>query len=160
VGLSNGSHTFRVRATDPAGNTDPTPAERTWTVQAGGNTVEAETMTLSGSSVVVHSSSAASGGKDLAFYSNGSASKGFDGAATQVVLRARGTACNGFPQLKVYVDGALKGTAEITGSTFADYTLALGGLSGGAHTLRVSYENDLSSSTCDRNVYLDYYVLV
>ena len=30
--LVPGSHTFRVRATDSSGNTDPTPAERTWTV--------------------------------------------------------------------------------------------------------------------------------
>ncbi|CAA9317861.1 MAG: hypothetical protein AVDCRST_MAG93-5598, partial [uncultured Chloroflexia bacterium] len=34
AGLSDGSHTFRVRATDQAGNTDSTPAERTWTVDA------------------------------------------------------------------------------------------------------------------------------
>jgi hypothetical protein len=32
-GLDAGTHTFDVRATDPAGNTDPTPASRSWQVQ-------------------------------------------------------------------------------------------------------------------------------
>jgi parallel beta-helix repeat protein len=31
-GLADGTHTFAARATDPAGNTDPTPATQTWTV--------------------------------------------------------------------------------------------------------------------------------
>ena len=32
TGLSEGAHAFAVRATDPAGNTDPTPATHTWAV--------------------------------------------------------------------------------------------------------------------------------
>ena len=32
-GLKKGSHTFEVRAVDAAGNADPTPASRTWTIK-------------------------------------------------------------------------------------------------------------------------------
>jgi hypothetical protein len=31
-GMPRGYHTFQVRATDPAGNTDPYPESRSWTV--------------------------------------------------------------------------------------------------------------------------------
>jgi hypothetical protein len=59
-GLSEGSHTFQVRATDPAGNVDPTPAVHTWVVDtippaapviqspAEGSTLGSASVTLSG----------------------------------------------------------------------------------------------------------------
>jgi uncharacterized repeat protein (TIGR01451 family) len=53
-GVANGSHTFRVRATDAAGNTDQTPAQRTWTV----DTVTPDTTITSGPTGTVTSSSA------------------------------------------------------------------------------------------------------
>jgi hypothetical protein len=45
-------------------------------------------------------------------------------------------------------------------SGFANYSLALSGLSAGTHSLRISFENDYyRPNKCDRNAYLDYYVL-
>jgi hypothetical protein len=54
TGLADGSHNFRVRATDTAGNTDPTPAERSWTV----DTTAPETTITSGPTGTTNSSSA------------------------------------------------------------------------------------------------------
>jgi hypothetical protein len=47
TGLTNGSHTFAVRATDPAGNTDGSAATSTWTVSVP-DTTPPDTTILSG----------------------------------------------------------------------------------------------------------------
>ncbi len=54
TGLGQGSHTFRARATDPAGNVDPTEATRTWTV----DTAAPDTSIGSGPTGTVASTSA------------------------------------------------------------------------------------------------------
>jgi peptidoglycan/xylan/chitin deacetylase (PgdA/CDA1 family) len=56
-GLSNGSHTFSVRAKDAAGNVDATPATRTWAV----DTSAPDTSITSGPTGLVRSTSASFG---------------------------------------------------------------------------------------------------
>jgi hypothetical protein len=58
AGLAIAAHTFDVRATDTAGNVDPTPASRTWTVSAPADTTPPETTIDSGPSGTVTSTSA------------------------------------------------------------------------------------------------------
>jgi hypothetical protein len=106
-GLSNGSHVFDARATDAAGNVDPTPASRNWTIgtSSGGSTYyvsttgndsnpgtqsapwrtigkAASTVTSAGSRVVVGAGSYA---EDVALAKSG-------GAGSPIVFSGGGTA--------------------------------------------------------------------
>ena len=64
--LANGAHTFEVRARDGAGNNDPLPASRTWTVDvAGPDTTAPNSSITSGPQATTTSTSA-----ELTFVSN------------------------------------------------------------------------------------------
>src|SRR6267142_1253289 len=73
--LADGSHTFQVRATDPAGNTDPTPASYTWTVDTAPphTTITSAPPALSLSSSASFSSTATEAGSTFACRLDGSA---------------------------------------------------------------------------------------
>jgi parallel beta-helix repeat protein len=58
TGLSEGSHTFEVRAIDQAGNIDPTPASCSWTIEAPADTTPPETSIDSGPVATTTSTSA------------------------------------------------------------------------------------------------------
>jgi endoglucanase len=120
---------------------------------------EAENMTLSGSAVLAHSYASASGAKDVAYYSAGSASATFSDTPTSVNLRARETSCRGDANLRVFVDGTEKGTITLTSSTYTNYPFSVSGVGSGSHQIRIDYVNDFSNNKCDRNAYLDYYTI-
>jgi endoglucanase len=120
---------------------------------------EAENMTLSGSAVLVHSAASASGGKDVVYYSKGSATATFSGTPTGVNLRAKEAYCRGDAKLRVFVDGTEKGTITLTSSAYADYPFSVSGVGSGSHQIRIDYINDFSTTRCDRNAYLDYYTI-
>jgi PKD domain len=66
--LAEGTHTFRVRSTDTAGNVDPTPAERSWTVQANTPPVARFTFSCSGLTCSFDGSSSADSDGSIASY--------------------------------------------------------------------------------------------
>jgi hypothetical protein len=127
-------------------------------VASADTTAEGETFTWTPSTAAqVQTDSAASGGSTLDLAGNSTASKTVTttAASDSIVLHVRNTLCSGESNLAVTVDGTAVGTTTGSSSTYRDITYA-GTWPAGSHTVQIVHQNDLwTSSTCDRNYFLD-----
>jgi hypothetical protein len=128
--------------------------------QAADTTFEAETMATSSTTAAkVVARTTASGGQALAFWTNSNASKTVTTPALSgITLTLMGNQCSGAPVATVTIDGTKVGDITVSETAFTAKTLALK-LPAGSHKVEVAYGNEVASSTCDRNLYLDKVVL-
>lgn len=132
----------------PAG----TPAARAAPVA----TLQAERLALPAAAGQVFADPAAAGGAGLLVWSDASASGSVTttAATDRVRVVARGDQCGGAPVLRLTVDGVAAGTATVSSTTWAAYTVRVP-RAAGAHSVAVAFVNDTRTATCDRNLRLD-----
>jgi|GEM_PF-716909 len=123
-------------------------------LQAISAAVEAETLTVTGSVVRSYTDPAASGGKALRFYSNGSLATSVASSAARVSVRARAALCNGAPNLEVYVAGTRVTSLPVDSTSYRDFQIELSA-SSNPREFVLRYENDASSGSCDRDLIVD-----
>jgi mannan endo-1,4-beta-mannosidase len=118
------------------------------------NELEAESI-LGGE---VFADSVASGGKGLLLNQNTTVKGQITGSFTSLTVRAKADVCQGNPHILVKVDNRFVLDTQINTTSYKDFTnknLAYMKLNDGPHTVEISYNNDFSSSSCNRNVRLD-----
>jgi hypothetical protein len=100
---------------------------------------------------------AASGGSAAVLNRNGALIKTvtLPQNASSIVLRMKGTQCQGAPNARVVIDDNRIQTFQVSATTWTDYTVSQG-VTAGSHTYKIRFNNDLyNGSGCDRNLYVD-----
>lgn len=99
---------------------------------------------------------AASGRRTRLMWSNATATGTLqtNAPASQLKVRARGSQCQGAPQVTVSVDGRVIARSNVTSNQLAEYRTS-GGITAGTHRVSVAFTNDYLGNGCDRNLYLD-----
>src|SRR4051794_20886291 len=117
--------------------------------------VPAESLTLPSASGAVFADAAATGGRALLLWSNGTATGSASTvAARRIAIRARGDQCAGAPHMSVRVDGREVLAADVAATTWTTYAANVA-LADGAHTIAVAFTNDAMATGCDRNLRVD-----
>ena len=160
TGLTQGqTYKFSVRSKDVAGNTDPTPVERVFsiaTAPAGpaANPVEGESFSLANASHTVVNDPMYSGSQALKIAeSSGTSTKSVALASTtDVVVMARAGVTGGFPGLQLMVDGSPVGQPQdvVNSGNPQAYTFDVN-VPSGTHTIGVNADNTATG----RNLFVD-----
>lgn len=118
--------------------------------------VEAEDLSLAPSAGQPFADGAASGGRALLIWSNGTAVTSLTTAqaTSAITVRAKGDQCWGAPTMRVLVDGREVLRTSVTATTWHVYNAPLT-LAPGPHQVAVSFPNDHATSGCDRNLRVD-----
>ncbi len=124
---------------------------------------EAETMTpATGTAANTNfSDSAADGGKALALYNNGAATKTVTvpQSTNHLLVRVRGSDCTGAPTISVKIDGVQRFAGAVSTGAYKGVGARLS-IPSGSHTVSVNMTNDYvleagGTKICDRNVFVD-----
>jgi hypothetical protein len=98
----------------------------------------------------------ASGSKALMLSINTSASTQVNLSETtgRLTVMAKGDRCKGNPHVLISVDEKTVLNKNVPATSWNDYTVNVP-LSAGTHNVTISFTNDMSSATCDRNLKID-----
>jgi hypothetical protein len=109
-----------------------------------------------GSFASIYTDSQDSGGKDLKFGRNGTASKTVTlPAGTQLVARVRAWACSRAPQLVVAMDGKQLQSIAVSSSSYINDVIPVT-VSAGSHKLAVTMSNGAyTNSSCGNSIHFD-----
>jgi hypothetical protein len=121
-------------------------------------TIQAETLVYEhpiSPDVAIGSDPNADSGKVLNMKWGGTASKSVSlPNASKVGVRVRGTQCKGAPKMIFKIDGQIIISTDVSSTTFKEYA-ANASVKAGTHTVSITFPNDYSRSSCDRNLYPD-----
>ncbi|MGI5147597.1 carbohydrate-binding domain-containing protein [Plantactinospora sp. CA-294935] len=95
-------------------------------------------------------------GSHASLWSNSSYATTTISGSGRVVVGAIGDNCEGWPTIRVTVDGVMAGeTTIVSASQYGSYPVGVA-RGAGQHSVRIQLVNDRSTAACDRNVHIGY----
>ncbi len=98
-------------------------------------------------------------GSTLILKTNATAVGQITGSVQRLSIRAKSDLCSGAGHINMQINGQYVLDANITSDTYTEYqtnSLSYLNLTAGPHEVKVIYNNDFQSATCNRNIKIDF----